>query len=165
MIAYAFIFDLDGTLIDLPINYSPLFAEFKQIMGVEEVRPILKTVAEIKDPTTRKRIFDAWERYEMAVVQRTIFHEEGIRIYNAHSDKPKALVTMQSKKTAKTIIDKFKLDFKTVITREDSFDRAEQLKMAAAKLDVPLKNILFVGNMDNDAEAAKTVGCQFKRVN
>lgn len=164
MITAAFIFDLDGTLIDLPINYSAMFADFKQIMGVQEVRPILKTVAEIKDPAIRKRVFDAWERYEMAVVQRTIFHEEGIRIYNAHTDRPKALVTMQSKKTAKTIIDKFKLEFKAIITREDSFSRAEQLKMAAVKLDVPLKNILFVGNMDNDAEAAKAAGCQFKRV-
>lgn len=164
MITAAFIYDLDGTLIDLPINYSAMFADFKQIMGVQEVRPILKTVAEIKDPTIRKRVFDAWERYEMAVVQRTIFHEEGIRIYNAHIDRPKALVTMQSKKTAKTIIDKFKFDFKAIITREDSFSRAEQLKMAAVKLDVPLKNILFVGNMDNDAEAAKAVGCQFKLV-
>ena len=164
MITAAFIYDLDGTLIDLPINYSAMFSEFKQIMGVQEVRPILKTVAEIKDATTRKRVFDAWERYEMAVVQRTIYHEEGIRIYRAHADKPNALVTMQSKKTAKTILDKFNMDFKAIITREDSFSRAEQLKMAAAKLDVPLKNILFVGNMDNDAEAAKTVGCQFKLV-
>ncbi len=164
MITAAFIYDLDGTLIDLPINYSAMFADFKQIMGVQEVRPILKTVAEIKDPIIRKRVFDAWERYEMAVVQRTIFHEEGIRIYNAHIDRPKALVTLQSKKTAKNIIDKFKFDFKAIITREDSFSRAEQLKMAAIKLDVPLKNILFVGNMDNDAEAAKAVGCQFKLV-
>ncbi len=45
-----------------------------------------------------------------------------------------------------------------------SFSRAEQLKMASVKLDVPLKDILFVGNMDNDAEAAKAVGCQFKLV-
>ena len=164
MITSAFIFDLDGTLIDLPVNYSALFSDFKQIMGLEEVRPILKTVAEIKDPIVRKRVFDTWERYEMQVVQRTIYHEEGIRIYRAHLDKPKALVTMQGKKTAKTIIDKFKLEFKVVLTREDAFNRAEQLKMAAQKLNVPLKNILFIGNMDNDTEAAKIAGCQFKLV-
>ncbi len=165
MITAAFIFDLDGTLVDLPINYQAMFGEFKQIMGIPEVRPILKTVAEIKDAQIRKRVYDTWERYEMAVLHQTIFHEEGIRIYRAHIDKPKALVTMQSKKTTKAILDKFKMnDFKAVITREDSFNRAEQLKMAAAKLDVPLKNILFVGNMDNDAEAAKIAGCQFKLV-
>ncbi len=160
----AYIFDLDGTLIDLPINYEPMFAEFKQIMGVKEVHPILKTVAEISDGQIRRRVFDAWERYEMAVVQRAILHEEGIRIYRAHEDKPKALVTMQSKKTTKILIDKFKLNFKAVVSRENSFSRIEQLKLASKELNVPLQDVLFVGNMDNDTEAAKAVGCQFRRV-
>jgi HAD superfamily hydrolase (TIGR01549 family) len=160
----AFIFDLDGTLVDLPINYWAMFADFKQIMGVEEVRPILVTVAKITDAQTRKRVFDTWERYELAVVQKTIVHEEGIRIYRSHEDKPKALVTMQSKKATKIIADKFKMNFNAVVTREDSFSRLEQLKMAAQKLNVPLKDTLFVGNMDNDAEAAKAAGCQFRRV-
>jgi len=160
----AYIFDLDGTLVDLPINYWAMFADFKQIMNVAEVRPILKTVAEIKDAPTRKRVFDTWERYEMAVVQKTIRHEEGIRIYKAHVAEPKALVTMQGKKTVKTILDKFGLEFGAVVTREDSFDRVEQLKMAAAKLNINLREVLFVGNMDNDAEAAKKAGCQFRRV-
>ncbi len=160
----AYIFDLDGTLLDLPINYWAMFADFKQIMGVQEVRPILKTVAEITDAQTRKRIFDTWERYELAVVQKTIFHEEGIRIYRAHANEPKGLVTMQGKKTVTTLLTKFSLAFGAVITREDSFDRVEQLKMAAGKLKVNLRDVLFVGNMDNDAEAAKQVGCQFRRV-
>lgn len=164
MITAALVFDLDGTLVDLPINYEAMFGEFKRIMNVKEVRPVLKTVAEITDFQTRKRVYDTWERYELAVVQRTIYHEEGIRIYKAHTDKPRALVTMQGKKTVEKILDKFEMNFDAVITRENSFNRAEQLKMAAQKLDVELKDVLFVGNMDNDEEAAKAVGCQFKRV-
>lgn len=85
----AFIFDLDGTLVDLPINYWAMFADFKQIMGVEEVQPILETVAKITDIQTRKRVFDTWERYGLDVLQKTHVHEEGIRIYRAHDDKPK----------------------------------------------------------------------------
>jgi HAD superfamily hydrolase (TIGR01549 family) len=164
LITNAFIFDLDGTLVDLPINYWAMEADFKRIMNVKEVRPILKTVSEITDAQTRKRVFDTWERYELAVVQKTIVHQEGMRIYKAHLDEPKALVTMQGKKTVKLIADKFKLDFQATITREDTFSRAEQLKMAAQKLNINLKDILFIGNMDNDAEAAKQAGCQFKRV-
>lgn len=160
----AYVFDLDGTLVDLPINYRAMATEFKQIMDIEEVRPILKTVGEIKDLQTRKRVFDAWESYELAVVQKTSAHKEGIRIYRAHVLEPKALVTMQGKKTVNILSGKFGLDFGVVITREDSFDRVEQLKMAAAKLKVDLRDILFVGNMDNDSESAKKAGCQFLRV-
>jgi HAD superfamily hydrolase (TIGR01549 family) len=164
LIAAAFIFDLDGTLVDLPINYWAMSADFKQIMGVADVRPILKTVAEIKDFQTRKRVFDTWERYEMAAIPKTLFHDEGIRIYRAHAGEPKALVTMQGRKATKEIMNKFELEFKAVFTREDSFNRTEQLKMAAAQLKVNLREVLFVGNMDNDEEAAKAVGCQFRRV-
>jgi len=164
LITAAFIFDLDGTLVDLPLNYWAMFGDFKRIMGVEEVRPILKTVAEITDFQTRKRVFDTWERYEMEALPKTIVHDEGMRIYRAHAGEPKALVTMQSRKVTKEIMDKFKLEFKAVFTREDSFSRTEQLKMAAAQLKVNMRDVLFVGNMDNDAEAAKAVGSQFRRV-
>jgi HAD superfamily hydrolase (TIGR01549 family) len=160
----AFIFDLDGTLIDLPINYWAMFADFKQILGVTEVQPLLDTIQKIADPVQRKRVFDTWERYEMAVVQKTIVHEEGIRIYKANQDKPKALVTLQSRKVAGVIVEKFKLSFNAVFTREDSVSRSEQLKMAAQKLNLPLRDILFVGNSDNDAQAAKQAGCQFRKV-
>ncbi len=159
-----YVFDLDGTLVDLPINYWAMSADFKRIMGVEEVRPIFKTVAAITDFQTRKRVFDTWERYELAVVNKTIVHEEGIRIYRAHMGEPKALVTMQGKRAAKLISDKFGLKFVGVFTREDCFDRVEQLRMAAAKLKVNLRDVLFVGNMDSDAEAAQKTGCQFRRV-
>ena len=160
----AYIFDLDGTLVDLPINYWAMFADFKQIMDIEEVRPILKTVAKITDAQTRKRVFDTWERYELAVVQKAVIHEEGIRIYRAHADEPRGLVTMQGKKTVKAILTKFDLNFGVVVTREDSFDRVEQLKMVVKKLGASLKDVLFVGNMDNDEEAAKKTGCQFRKV-
>lgn len=160
----AVIFDLDGTLVDLPINYWAMEADFKQIIGVAHVRPILKTIAEITDPQTRKRVFDTWERHEMAVAQKTILHEEGIRIYRAHVSEPMALVTLQGRKVTAVLLDRFKLSFGAVVTREDSFNRAEQLKMASQNLKVPLREVLFVGNSDNDAESARTVGCQFRRV-
>jgi HAD superfamily hydrolase (TIGR01549 family) len=160
----AFIFDLDGTLVDLPLNYWAMFAEFKQILGVSEVQPLLETITKISDLQKRKRIFDTWERYEMAVVQKTIVHEEGYRIYKANQDKPKVLVTLQSRKVSGVIMDKFKLSFGAVFTREDSVSRSEQLNMAAQKLNLPLRDILFVGNSDNDAQAAKQAGCQFRKV-
>jgi phosphoglycolate phosphatase-like HAD superfamily hydrolase len=56
------------------------------------------------------------------------------------------------------------LSFNFIITREDSLNRVEQLRIAAEKLGIKMQNILFIGNTDEDMLAAKTVGCQFMRV-
>lgn len=160
----AAVFDLDGTLLDLPIDYPSLFEKFKQVMGVEEVRPILKTVAQIQNPQVLKQVFDAWTGFELAILDKVTVHEEGMQLYRQYNELPKALVTMQGKETIKQILKKFDLNFDTTFTREDSFSRAEQLKAAMAKIGFSPQDVLFVGNMDNDENAAKQVGCQFVRV-
>lgn len=160
----AVVFDLDGTLLDLPINYPSLFEKLKQLMGVEEVRPILKTVAEIKDPQILKQVFDAWTVFELEIIEKVTVHEEGMQLYQKNVGLPKALVTMQGKETVSQINNKFDLKFDAVFTREDAFSRSEQLKMAIAKLGFSAQVVLFVGNMDNDEAAANQVGCQFIRV-
>ncbi len=160
----AAVFDLDGTLLDLPINYPCLFEKLKQIMDVEEVRPILKTVAEIKNPQVLRQVFDAWTVFEREIIDKITVHEEGMQLYRKHVGLPKALITMQGKETVRQIQKKFNLQFDAVFTREDSFSRSEQLKMAIAQLGFSVEEALFVGNMDNDEAAAKQVGCQFIRV-
>jgi phosphoglycolate phosphatase-like HAD superfamily hydrolase len=160
----AVVFDLDGTLLDLPIDYPRMFKKFKQLMGVDEVRPILKTVAQIKDPYVLRQVFDCWTGFEAEIIDKTTIHEEGMQLYQKHPGLPKALVTMQGKETLRKICLKFDLQFDAVFTREDSFSRAEQLKLAFSKLGFTPPEVLFVGNMDNDEDAAKKVGCQFIRV-
>ncbi len=160
----AVVFDLDGTLLDLPIDYPSLFKKFKQLMGVEEVRPILKTVAQIKDPQVLRQVFDVWTGFELAVIDKITVHKEGMQLYKQYASLPKALVTMQGKETVRNILQKFGLNFDATFTREDSFSRAEQLKHAIAKLSFSPADVLFVGNMDNDETAAKQVSCQFFRV-
>jgi phosphoglycolate phosphatase-like HAD superfamily hydrolase len=113
----ALIFDLDGTLLDLPIDYPKMYDKFKEIMGVAEVRPLLKTVAQIKDPATLQRVFDAWTGFELAILDKVTVHEEGMKIYRENADKPKALVTMQGKETMSKILAKFDLSFDAMLNR------------------------------------------------
>jgi len=158
------IFDLDGTLLDLPINYSDLYKKVSEITGITDVGPLLKTVSQIEDPQVLKQVFDAWTNFELAIIDKVTIHKEGMQFYKQYTQLQKALVTMQSKETAHKICQKFNLQFDTIFTREDSFNRAEQLKLAITKLNSTPPNTLFIGNIDNDENAAKQIGCQFIRV-
>lgn len=159
----AVIFDLDGTLIDLPIDYKELFKEFSKILKTDKIQPITKTLPKI-DGETKKRIFQVWDQKENSVLERATVKDEGMTIYREHNDKPKALVTMQGKRLVQKIMESLGLEFNTIVTREDTLERVEQLKIAAMKLNVSLTKILFVGNTEGDEEAAKNAACVFMRV-
>jgi HAD superfamily hydrolase (TIGR01549 family) len=156
-------FDLDGTLACLPVNYETLFAEFKRIMHMDVVRPVVDTVSQL-DGKTRQEVFAAWDKAEIAIFENATSCVEGMQLYRELAGKPKALVTLQGKVVVLLILKKFGLSFDVVVTREDSLFRAEQLKVAAEKLKVSVQDLLFVGNADSDATAAQRVGCQFQRV-
>jgi phosphoglycolate phosphatase-like HAD superfamily hydrolase len=159
----ATIFDLDGTLVCLPIDYDALFDTFRKIMNTNDVRPIVDKVSKL-DSQTRLNVFAAWDEAELAVAKDSTVCKEGSILYHKYLKKPKALVTLQGRKAVAQILRCFHFSFDVVVTREDSLFRADQLKLAISKLKVAEANILFVGNTDGDSEAAKTVGCNFQMV-
>lgn len=159
----AVIFDLDGTLIDLPLDYERLFEKFSRILKVDDVRPVTKVVGGL-DEKTRSEIFEAWDEAELAVTEKIATKSEGMALYRKYLAKPKALVTMQGKALVQAILKPLDLSFDLVFTREDSLDRTEQLRMAIEKLNVGSGNILFVGNTDEDLCASQGINCQFLRI-
>lgn len=159
----AVIFDLDGTLIHLPIDYEKLFQEIGKITKMSSVRPLTKVVAKL-DEETKRKVFDIWNKIEMEASANMKVNQEGIAYYRTFLEKQKALVTMQGKPLVQIVLKRLGLSFNLVITREDSLRRVEQLKIAAEKLGAQMQNILFIGNTNEDVLAAKTVGCQFMRV-
>lgn len=159
----AVIFDLDGTLIRLPIEYDKLFHEVERIMKTKNAHPLLKTIAEANEEQ-KKEIFEAWDKIEANALSDATPNKEGMNLFEQFRQKPKILVTMQGKKTVDKILDRFSLSFEETVTRENSVSRNEQLEIALKKLGVQPENVLFVGNEDHDRDAAKKVGCQFRRV-
>lgn len=159
----AVIFDLDGTLIHLPVDYEKLFAEFKKIMHTDDVHPLTEVISNLEN-NTRHQVFKKWDKAELAVVPRVTINKEGMDIYKSFEQKPKALVTLQGKAVVKNILARFKLSFKFIITREDSLNRRDQLENAAGKLKSRFDKILFVGDKENDFMAAKKIGCGFLRI-
>ena len=159
----AVIFDLDGTLVDIPINYEKLSEEFKRIMKTNNVRPLSDVVSKTNG-ATRKKVFKTWDKTELAILEKISTKTTGLKIYQENADKRKALVTLQGKEIVDAVLEKFQLSFEVVVTREETLSRADQLQKAIKQLDVGNRNVLFVGNTDGDATAASKVGCQFLRV-
>ncbi|MGD8566280.1 MAG: HAD-IA family hydrolase [Candidatus Bathyarchaeota archaeon] len=159
----AVIFDLDGTLVHLPIDYERLFQQFREIMETSDIHPVAKKILEL-DKERKKEIFEVWNKAEAAALANITQEKEGINIYNWIPVKQKALVTMQGKVLVEKVLERFNLSFKFMVTRENSLNRPEQLRIVADKLKVPFKNVLFVGNREDDLQAANEVGCHFLRV-
>lgn len=159
----AAIFDLDGTLVNLPINYEALYEEFKKIIGIPNIEPVTETVAALN--TTRKeKVFDAWTDAELAILPKMTDIKEGMKLYQQYIGNRRALVTMQGRKTAEKILNTLNLSFQVIITREDSLDRTAQIRTAIEKLRLKPENVIVIGDRENDKTAARKVGCKFKMV-
>ena len=159
----AVIFDLDNTLIYLPINYEKLFQQFREIMKTENVRPLTKTIPKLEGET-KQRVFEVWAKAELEASKKIKENEKGIIVYRKFSKQRKALITLQGKTVTDTILGLTGLSFEIVVTREDGFDRTEQLKIAIQKLVIQPSHTLFVGDSEGDSSAARTVGCHFLKV-
>jgi HAD superfamily hydrolase (TIGR01549 family) len=159
----AVVFDLDGTLANVPINYEKLFEEFRKIMNTNNIRPLAHTVSKVNE-ATRKQVFKAWDAAELAVSKKITLNDKGIGVYRKFTNKPKALVTMQGKKVVKIILEKAGLAFESIVTREDTLSRVEQIEKATKSLGAQHEEVLFVGNTNNDSIAAKKLGCHFLKI-
>ena len=157
------IFDLDGTLVSLPIDYPALYAEFRKILGVQTIEPLTKTVATLNNVLKRK-VFEKWTRAELAILPKMRVVKEGIELYGQYSEIPKALVTMQGRKTVERILYILGLSFEAVTTREDSLDRTAQIILALEKLGLKPENVVVIGDRETDKTAAEKIGCKFRMV-
>jgi phosphoglycolate phosphatase-like HAD superfamily hydrolase len=159
----AVIFDFDGTLIHLPLDYDRLFQEIRRILETDNVRPLLKVLA-MTNATERKRVFKIWDSIELETLPHVTLIDEGMKLYREHARKPRALVTMQGIPFVQAALLKFELSFNATATREDGLDRVKQLELVRQKLGVQFGSILFVGNKDYDQATANEVRCQFRKV-
>jgi len=158
------VFDLEGTLVKLPIDYEALYEAIRRELKISMVKPLTKTIGMLDDEA-RQKFYELWENAEFKALPNMNANIEGMKIYKRCSNKPVALVTLQGKAVARKILDHFHLSFNVVITREDQIDRAQQIRKAIDKMGgLEPHNVLVVGDRESDEVAAKQVGCRFVRV-
>ncbi len=166
------IFDLDGTLIKLPIRYELIQKKLKELFNTEsEFTPLIPSI--IEQANSNPNLIDT--AFELICDEELIASECLEEIEGSHEligdilskNYTISLVTMQCKKVAEIILEKINLSekFSSVITRDDSTDRFTQIKKTYELLHFAPSDVIMIGDRIHDMDSAKKAGCNSILVN
>ena len=160
------IFDLDGTLIRLPIRYEVIFEKLQNLFDTQdEFKPLIPTILEKANNDTKliQQAFDLICEEETQAANNFKIIDDAIDTLNYFKNRnySLSLVTMQCMKAAKLVLDKMQISelFSSIITRDDSTQRSIQIKNSVEILSLSPVNVMVIGNRIHDVKSAKEVGC------
>ena len=166
------IFDLDGTLIKLPIRYELIQKKLKELFKTEsEFTPLIASI--IEHSSNNQNLLDS--AFELLCDEELIACEyleeiEGVQELIGDilsKNYTISLVTMQCKKVAEIILEKINMSekFSSVITRDDSTERFTQIKKTCELLNFVSSDVTVIGDRIHDINSAKKAGCSSILVN
>jgi len=152
------VFDLDGTLLILPIDWMKIIRKLNPIVGgitysvFERLREVSKKRPEVRDKVNK--IMEEIEMESLNKVQKEDCLEDLLESISEHEIY---LVTMQSSRYARAILEKFGITkyFNGIYGREvtKNYLREEQLRYIGVE-----RGDILVGDIKQDIIAAKKFG-------
>ncbi len=161
------VFDLDGTLISLPVEWDKVRSDLRKLTKTTlDFNPFFLDVQTIvaKDPALLALMTKTIDEHEARAVPAAKLEPGALEALSSLSRRAKlSLVTMQGRAASTMILDQLGLSkfFESSFTREDSMDRVTQLRMALKNLGASSEKAFFVGDRINDLKAARAVGVRF----
>ena len=160
------IFDLDGTLIQLPVNYETVQNNLKEFFNISKnLKPLIPTIIKLSKNDQNKidTSFDIICKEEVLASKNFKIMVDAVEILNFLKNKNLflCLVTMQCSDALEKILQKMEvLDlFDSIISRDDSYDRFEKIKNSLKNICLESSDVLMVGDRIHDVESAKKAGC------
>ena len=155
------IFDLDGTLVKLPIDYDNMRREICEATGDESIldSPLLPFIQR-QSKELRLKIFGIMDKYERRAIEG-MYVDPTIRdAFGMIKNYKLALVTMQGRNVADKILNIIGIRemFSMLLSREVSLSRTEQLRIAVEKLRASTEKTFFIADRETDYRAAVEVG-------
>lgn len=152
----AVIFDMDGTVVDVPYDWNQIKADLNT-----QGKPILVYLHNLEDPEKSEK-WKVLEKYEDAATRKAEL-KQGMREFLDLLTKKgvkKALVTNNSKKNVSFLLEKFNLEFDCVISRESGLWKPSGAPLLAAlkKLGLKREECCVVGDSHFDIKAANEAG-------
>ena len=160
------IFDLDGTLVRLPIKYDKIFTKLQNLFDTQdEFRPLIPTIIKKANNDSKlvEKAFNIICEEEVIAANNFKAIDDSVNIINYFKSKNYSLclVTMQCINAAKIILDKMQILelFSSIVTRDVLHERHLQIKKSIDVLSLSTNEIIMVGDRINDVKSAKQVGC------
>ena len=160
------IFDLDGTLVRLPINYDVIFEKLKNLFDTkDEFKPLIPTIVSKANGDNHliQKAFDLICNEETISAKNFEIIDGALDILNYFKNKNLflGLVTMQCNDAATLVLDNMNIRnyFSSIVTRDQTYDRVEQISQTVNFSSLPPSEILVIGDRIHDIHSAKKVGC------
>ena len=158
------IFDLDGTLINLNLDFEELNSKILALLNLNKKSgPLLDTIIHetMNNKNLREKIWILVDKVELENIEQLEVFPETIAVLNDLQKQGYglALVTLQGRKATQKILHKLEIFdfFNPIFTREDSHKRSRQIELVIKSLNIPKDQILMVGDRLNDVKASKEV--------
>jgi HAD superfamily hydrolase (TIGR01549 family) len=160
------VFDLDGTLIQLPIDYKKIQKDLKEFFNISnELKPLIPTIIKLSknDQNKIRTSFDLICKEEILASNnfKTMNNALETLIFLKSKNLSLCLVTMQCKDALEKVLQKLQISdlFDSVISRDESFDRQKQIELSLQNVVLTPSEVLVVGDRIHDIESAKKIGC------
>jgi HAD superfamily hydrolase (TIGR01509 family) len=150
------VFDMDGTVVDVPYDWGKIRAELDT-----QGKPILAYLENLEGPE-RSEKWGILEKHEHEATGKASL-KPGMREFLASlssSGVKKALVTNNSRKNTMYLLNKFGLEFDCIISREKGFWKPSGAPIRAALEELGLRReeCCVVGDSPFDIRAAREAG-------
>ena len=153
------IFDLDGTLVRLPVDWRRVLNTIEEMLGTK-VKSLIGLYAEIWGTKTYEAVSRKVEEFEIASLNKMEILDDSPKLLKSLSTKYFiGLVTFQSRKVARKIIERIGVEEIKIATRDDSPTRADQISLIISSTSLNPRDFLVVGDRLNDVYSALRVGC------
>ena len=166
------IFDLDGTLIRLPIRYEILQKNLQNFFHTEDnLSPLIPSI--INQAKNNQNIIDDAFKIvcdEELIATESLEEIEGLHDvikYVTSKNYTISLVTMQCKRSLDIILKKLNLEenFSSILTRDDYPDRFLQIQKTCESLNLIPSNVTMIGDRIHDINSANQANCKSILVN
>ncbi len=147
---------MDGTITRPFLDFARIRAE----IGLRE--PLLESMLALPPGPDRDRAFAILERFEDEAAAASELNDDvpEVLAFLAERGTPAALVTRNSRLSARRVVEKHALGFEVVVTREDApaKPRPEPLWLICERLGVEPARALMVGDFRLDLLAGRAAG-------